>query len=122
MVQRVQRLLTPRSLSRRSKKLAKHLRDQVLDDEEAVLKISRDHGLLVRIAEASLKAVQCRAVGDCLRAIWRKDGREIVPPELPTMLLTVESQYWGAVAQFYRLRGPDSMKWALWNHLPAARV
>ncbi|GMH75395.1 hypothetical protein TrLO_g812 [Triparma laevis f. longispina] len=105
----------PRSVRKTnmSKKLAQDLRDQVLDDEAETLKIVRDHTLLVRIAEASLKAVQCRAVGDSLRSIWRKDGREIVPPELPTMLLTIESQYWGAVSQFYRLRGSASMNWAL---------
>jgi len=79
-----------------------------MDDEEQVLKITRDHTLLVGIAEASLKVSQCRAFGDVLRRIWRKDGRPIEPEEIPTTLLSIESQCWAKVAQFYRLRGKKS--------------
>ena len=91
---------------------ASDLRRLVLNDEDEILNITRDHTFLVGIAEASLKAVQCRAVGDCLRKIWRKDGRPISPEELPTVLLSIESQCWAKVAQFYRLRGKESAIWA----------
>jgi hypothetical protein len=99
------------NLSRKIKDMGA-LKFQVMDDEDQVLRITRDHTLLVGIAEASLKAVQCRAVGDILRRIWRKDGRTIEPEELPTTLLSIESQCWAKVAQYYRLRGKKSARWA----------
>ena len=88
------------------------LKRMMIDNEKEMIEISRDHSLLVGIAEASLKAVQCRAVSDLLREIWRKDGRPIEPEELPSQLLSVESQCWSRVAQYYRLRGAASHVWS----------
>ncbi len=95
----------------RTKEL-KHLRLQLRENESKVVEISRDHTLLVSIAEASLKAAQCRVVSDTLRMIWRKDGRAIEPEDLPTQLLAIENQCWSKVAQYYRLRGSTSHQWS----------
>ena len=54
----------PRSVRKSSKanKKIDDLRFDLIDDEERILQITRDHALLVNIAEASLIAVACREV------------------------------------------------------------
>ena len=95
----------PRSVRKSSLvKKIDDLRFDLIDDEDRILQITRDHAMLVNIAEASLIAVACREVSNNLREIWKIDGRPIEPENLPSMLMSIESQCWSKVAQFHRMR------------------